>query len=111
MRLIFDAARERRGRRLYQNLFVGIVTAGLILPLLNGQDLNDISFNGTNLTYYPSPAVANCKNDCNGNPNCKGWTWIRPGAYTPGDNSMCYLKSVVTAQVRHPCCISGLKSV
>lgn len=72
--------------------------------------LNNISFNGSRITYYPRPSFGQCQADCAGNSGCKGFTWIRPGAYNPGDSAMCYLMSAVTARVPHACCISGVRN-
>jgi hypothetical protein len=72
--------------------------------------MNNISFNGSRITYYPRPSFGLCEADCAGNANCKGFTWIRPGAYNPGDSAMCYLLSAVTAKISHPCCISAVKN-
>jgi hypothetical protein len=72
--------------------------------------LNNISFNGSRITYYPRPSFGQCQADCAANANCRGFTWIRPGAYNPGDSAMCYLMSAVTARVPHACCISGVRN-
>jgi len=72
--------------------------------------MNNISFNGTRITYYPRPSFGQCQADCAAMGNCKGFTWIRPGAYNPGDSAMCYLMSAVTDRVPHPCCISAVKN-
>jgi len=75
-----------------------------------GPTNNQASLNGTNLTYYRGTTAQQCKSDCNGNPNCKGFTLIRAGAYNPNDPPMCYLLSAVTEVVSHSCCISAVKS-
>jgi hypothetical protein len=72
--------------------------------------LNNISFNGSRITYYPRPSFGMCQADCAGNASCRGFTWIRPGAYNPGDSAMCYLLSAVTQKISHPCCISAVKN-
>jgi len=72
--------------------------------------LNNISFNGSRITYYQRTSFALCQADCAGNANCKGLTWIRPGAYNPSDPGMCYLMSAVTDRVPHSCCISAVKN-
>ncbi|MFS8084576.1 MAG: hypothetical protein ACMG6H_03030 [Acidobacteriota bacterium] len=72
--------------------------------------LNNISFNGTRITYYQRTSFALCQADCAGNGNCKGLTWIRPGAYNPSDPGMCYLMSAVTERTPHACCISAVKN-
>lgn len=72
--------------------------------------LNNISFNGSRITYYPRASFALCQADCAGNANCKGLTWIRPGAYNPSDPGMCYLMAAVTQRIPHACCISAVKN-
>lgn len=64
---------------------------------------------GTNLTYYRGTTPEQCKADCDINPNCKGFTLIRAGAYNPSDPPMCYLASEVTGSNPSSCCISGIK--
>ena len=71
--------------------------------------LNNTSFNGSRITYYQRPSFALCQADCAANANCKGLTWIRPGAYNPSDPGMCYLMSAVTQRVAHACCISAVR--
>jgi hypothetical protein len=72
--------------------------------------LNNTSFNGSRITYYQSASFALCQADCAANANCKGLTWIRPGAYNPSDPGMCYLMAAVTQKIGHVCCISALKN-
>jgi hypothetical protein len=72
--------------------------------------LDNISFNGSRITYYQSTSFDLCQADCAGNANCKGLTWIRPGAYNASDPGMCYLMSAVTQRVPHACCISAVKN-
>jgi hypothetical protein len=72
--------------------------------------LNNISFNGSRITYYPRSSFGQCQADCAANANCKGLTWIRPGAYNPGDSAMCYLMAAVTDRISHSCCISAVRN-
>lgn len=71
---------------------------------------NQASLNGERLTYYPAPTVEKCQSDCNGNPNCKGFTLVRAGTYNANDPAMCYLMSSVTSVVAANCCISAVKN-
>jgi len=71
--------------------------------------IDNMTLDGTRITYYPRPTFGQCEADCSGNASCRGFTWIRPGAYNPGDSAMCYLMSAVTARVPHACCISGVR--
>ena len=72
---------------------------------------NNTSLNGSRITYYQRPSFALCQADCAGNANCKGLTWIRPGAYNPSDPGMCYLMSAVTQLIPSTtCCISAVRN-
>jgi len=68
-----------------------------------------VSLQGENLTYYRGTTPARCQLDCEENPECKGFTFIRKGAYNPNDPPMCYLASKVTGESSHSCCISAVK--
>ncbi|MDT7778624.1 MAG: hypothetical protein QOC99_1136 [Acidobacteriota bacterium] len=68
------------------------------------------SLNGERLTYYQGSTPEQCESDCDGNQSCKGFTFIRPGAYNTADPPMCYLLSAVTEVVPHDCCVSGVKN-
>jgi hypothetical protein len=72
--------------------------------------VNNMTFQGSRITYYQRTSFALCEADCAANANCKGLTWIRPGAYNPGDAAMCYLMASVGQRVAHVCCISGFKN-
>lgn len=74
-----------------------------------GPLLDNITFQGTNLTYYPRASPGLCQSDCARNANCKGFTWIKPGGYNPGDGAMCYLISAISGRVSHRCCMSAVK--
>jgi PAN domain len=67
------------------------------------------SLNGENLTYYQGTTVEQCQADCAKNEKCRGFTYIRAGAYNPNDAAMCYLASKVTGSGSHACCISAIK--
>jgi hypothetical protein len=73
--------------------------------------MNNISYGGgSRITYYARPSVGQCQADCAANASCRAFTWIRPGAYNPGDSAMCYIMASVSGPVSHPCCISGVKN-
>ena len=67
------------------------------------------SLTGENLTYYPGTSPEQCQADCAKNERCKGFTFIRAGAYNPNDSAMCYQASLVEGSVFHECCISAVK--
>lgn len=70
---------------------------------------NQSTLNGTNLTYYRGTTAQQCQAECDKNPNCKGFTFIRAGAYNARDAAVCYLLSEVTGAAASSCCISGVK--
>lgn len=73
--------------------------------------MNNISYSGgSRITFYARPSVGQCQADCAANASCRAFTWIRPGAYNPGDAAMCYIMASVSGPVSHPCCISGTKN-
>ena len=72
--------------------------------------LDNTSMDGSRITYYPRPSFGLCQSDCARNSNCQGFTWIRPGAYNPGDPGMCYLMATVTGRSSHTCCISAVRN-
>jgi hypothetical protein len=72
--------------------------------------MDNTSFDGSRITYYPRPSFGQCQADCARNSSCKGFTWIRPGAYNAGDPGMCYLMASVTGRSSHTCCISAVRN-
>ncbi len=74
-----------------------------------GETNYNAGLNGKNLTFYRGTTPEQCKADCDRNPNCKGFTLIRPGAYNANDPAMCYLMSEATSFAPSPCCISAIK--
>ena len=75
-----------------------------------GPLMDNITFTGTNLTYYPRTSPGLCEADCARNAGCRGFTWVKPGGYNPGDSAMCYLISYVSGRVSHRCCMSAVKN-
>ncbi len=47
-----------------------------------------------------------CKEPCLKDPECKAWTYVRPGIQGP--TARCWLKSGVPAPVADECCVSGV---
>ena len=59
--------------------------------------------------YATSPDPQICANDCANDPNCKAFTYVKPGVR--GSNSVpeCWLKNGVPNPVSGECCVSGVK--
>jgi hypothetical protein len=72
--------------------------------------IDNMTLEGSRITYYPSPSFALCQADCTKNSSCQAFTWIRPGAYNAGDPGMCYLIASVTGRSSHACCISAVRN-
>ncbi|WP_164712231.1 PAN domain-containing protein [Methylobacterium currus] len=50
-----------------------------------------------------------CSNACNGEAQCKAWTYVRPGVQGP--KARCWLKNKVPAAMASSCCTSGVKGL
>jgi hypothetical protein len=62
------------------------------------------------LRYYPSPSQEDCRADCErAGEDCMGYTWVKPGGYQAGDQSMCYLDKWFNGYTKHPCCITATR--
>ncbi|NOT61203.1 MAG: hypothetical protein HOP19_13370 [Acidobacteria bacterium] len=59
---------------------------------------DNMSYNGTRITYHQRPEFSQCQADCANNANCQGFTWIQAGTYNANDAAMCYLMSAVTGR-------------
>jgi formylglycine-generating enzyme required for sulfatase activity len=55
------------------------------------------------------PSETNCRDACERNKECLGYTWVKPNGYQAGDPAMCYLKDAISSTSRHPCCISATR--
>ena len=58
----------------------------------------------------PSDDPQLCLNACNGEAQCKAWTYVKPNT-TQGFPPRCWLKNDVPNPVSNTCCVSGVKSV
>ena len=61
---------------------------------------------GMDLTSFGRNSPQQCKSDCEGNPNCRSWTWVKHGVQGPG--AVCWLKSGVPWAKKNDCCFSGV---
>ncbi|OGF66381.1 MAG: hypothetical protein A2Y62_12455 [Candidatus Fischerbacteria bacterium RBG_13_37_8] len=64
---------------------------------------------GMNLSNFDlsSPDPLLCQNECNDEPECKAWTYVKPGIQGP--NARCWLKTGIPDAIPNDCCISGIK--
>jgi PAN domain len=54
----------------------------------------------------PDPTGETCKAACDGESQCRSWTYVRPGYLSP--EARCFLKDRVMPPRHKPCCISGV---
>jgi hypothetical protein len=55
----------------------------------------------------PHPELELCLMECQNDPRCKAFTYVRPGFQGP--KARCWLKDAVPTAKPSPCCISGVK--
>jgi len=55
-----------------------------------------------------SPDPALCRDACRDDPQCRAWTYVKPGTIQ-GPQPNCWLKTELPAAVANDCCVSGLK--
>lgn len=65
---------------------------------------------GTTLTYYRGTTAEQCRADCDKNPGCAAFTFIKAGAFGPNDPAMCYLMSEVKKVTPSSCCVTAIKN-
>jgi len=58
------------------------------------------------VAHYIDNAVA-CERLCDGQQQCRGWTWVKPGVQGP--QAVCWIKSELKSTMRSDCCISGYR--
>ncbi len=58
-------------------------------------------------SFYTSAGPEACQEVCANDPNCRAYTYVRPGIQ--GRLARCWLKSGVPASVSNDCCVSGVK--
>ncbi|MBN9010963.1 MAG: PAN domain-containing protein, partial [Rhizobiales bacterium] len=69
-----------------------------------GRDRPGSDYSSFNL---PNANPGACANACNGDLNCKAWTYVNPGI--KGPQARCFLKDAIPAEVAADCCVSGAK--
>jgi PAN domain len=86
----------------------GVRGAGVIEPRSDSIEFGIDRFGGDlrSLDPPPDPSGKSCAAACEGEPQCRAWTYVRPGYIGP--SASCFLKDRVTRPQRKPCCISGV---
>jgi hypothetical protein len=74
-----------------------------------GQINQAAGLDGKALRFYGGSTPEQCQADCENDPACQGYTFMRAGAHLPSDPDMCYLMEVATRFTPSPCCVSGIR--
>jgi hypothetical protein len=86
----------------------GVRGAGVIEPRIGTREFSIDRIGGDyrSIDVPPDPSGEACKTACDGDAQCRAWTYARPG-YGSAD-AHCYLKSRVMPPHHRACCISGV---
>jgi hypothetical protein len=86
----------------------GVRGAGVIEPRSDPIEfgIDRIGGDYRSLELAPDPSGKSCAAVCVGEPQCRAWTYARPGY--GGASASCFLKDRVTSPQHRPCCISGV---
>lgn len=86
-------------------LFVLLLATSAVQPQMLEQNIERSGATYQRVSIGNAGASA-CWSKCAADPQCKAWTWQRPGI--AGTQAICSLKTAVTAARYSPCCVSGI---
>jgi hypothetical protein len=86
----------------------GVRGAGVIEPRHGTREFSIDRIGGDyrNLDVSSDPTGETCKSACDGETQCRAWTYVRPGYLGP--DARCFLKDRLMPPRHKPCCISGV---
>jgi hypothetical protein len=86
----------------------GVRGAGVIEPRHGMREFSIDRTGGDyrDLEVQPDPTGETCKAACDGETQCRAWTYARPGYIGP--DARCFLKNRLMPPRHKPCCISGV---
>ena len=85
------------------------VKGAALVEMRPGPIENSIDRIGGDYRNFEIPAnqdVEACKTACEGDKQCRAWSFARPGY--GGPTARCFLKDKITRPRRRPCCMSGV---
>ncbi len=74
-------------------------------PMEWNWDRPGMNYNNFDLPY-DNPGL--CQSECQRDPRCRAWTYVKPGFQGPSPR--CWLKGTVPPARKDPCCVSGTKA-
>lgn len=112
-----DITEDMAGRDISDPVEIRIKEDGIywlyftvVLPVINLEENTDRPGMDYKSYYLSSPNPQLCANDCAKDPNCKAFTYGKPGNNGPNSRPECWLKYAVPNPVSKNCCVSGKKS-
>jgi hypothetical protein len=74
-----------------------------------GPRVDNTTFSGaTNIRFFGVNDIAECETACAADPQCRGYSLVKRGAYESNpNNAVCYLLSSLGQRVNNSCCISS----
>ncbi|MBI3436984.1 MAG: PAN domain-containing protein [Proteobacteria bacterium] len=86
----------------------GVRGAGVVAPRRGGVEFSIDRIGGDYRQFdiSPDPTGKECAQECQSDPRCRAWTYLRPGYQGP--QARCFLKDRIKPPRRRPCCISGV---
>ncbi len=86
----------------------GVRGAGVIEPRSGSREFSIDRAGGDyrSIEVTPDANGETCKLACDGEPQCRAWTYVRPGYVGP--SARCFLKNRLKPPHHKPCCISGV---
>jgi hypothetical protein len=81
--------------------------AAMVLVGLPVLAVDGVNLPGSDYAHFSADSQFVCRNSCGGDPDCKAWTWVKPGIQGPA--GQCWLKSRVPPIVKDDCCSSGAR--
>jgi hypothetical protein len=86
----------------------GVRGVGVIEPHGGGREFSIDRTGGDyrSADIQPDATGDDCKLACDGDAQCRAWTYVRPGYVGPA--ARCYLKDRLMPPRHKPCCISGV---
>jgi hypothetical protein len=81
------------------------LSAAMLLIYLPAGAVDGVDMPGFDYANFNAASPFICRNSCGGDPNCRGWTWVKPGIQGP--SGRCWLKDRVPRLVKNACCNSG----
>jgi hypothetical protein len=82
-----------------------VLFAAMLLSYLAAYAVDGFNMPGLDYANFNADSSFICRDSCEGDSRCQGWTWVKPGIQGPSGH--CWLKFKLPALVKDNCCSSG----